>query len=134
LGGEVQRRAPLYVRELIARVDRKNGWERTDDLGDETPKNLQHFIVRSQGKADAVRDDLQRYVIEHLGHEDGGLVIDETGFLKKGTTSAGRARMYSGTAGRIENCQIGVFLAYTPPRGHTLIDRKWNLSQVWIED
>lgn len=131
---EVQRRAPLYVRGLIARVDRKNGWQLADYLGDETPKNLQHFIARSQWNADEVRDDLQRYVIEHLADDDGVLIVDETGFLKKGTKSAGVARMYSGTAGRIENCQIGVFLAYATSKGHTLIDRELYLPQAWIDD
>lgn len=131
---EVRGRAPRYVQGLIAQVDRKNGWQLADYLGDETPKNLQHFIARSQWNADEVRDDLQGYVIEHLGDEDGVLVLDETGFLKKGTKSAGVARMYSGTAGRIENCQIGVFLAYATAHGHTLIDRELYLPQVWIDD
>lgn len=131
---EVQRRAPLYVRGLIAQVDRKNGWQLADYLGDDTPKNLQHFIARSQWNADEVRDDLQRYVVDHLGDEDGVLVLDETGFLKKGTKGAGVARMYSGTAGRIENCQIGVFLAYATSNGHTLIDRELYLPQAWIDD
>ena len=131
---EVQRRAPLYIQGLIAQVDRKNGWQLADYLGDETPKNLQHFIARSQWNADAVRDDLQRYVVEHLGDADGVLVLDETGFLKKGTKSAGVARMYSGTAGRIENCQIGVFLAYATAKGHTLIDRELYLQKIWIDD
>jgi SRSO17 transposase len=131
---EVQRRAPLYLQGLIAQVDRKNGWQLANYLGDETPKNLQHFIARSQWNADEVRDDLQQYVVEHLGDDDGVLVLDETGFLKKGTKSAGVARMYSGTAGRIENCQIGVFLAYATENGHTLIDRELYLPQAWIDD
>lgn len=131
---EMRRRAPLYLRGLVARVDRKNGWELAEFLGDETPKNLQHFIARPQWNADEVRDDLQQYVIEHLGDADGVLALDETGFLKKGTNSAGVARMYSGTAGRIENCQIGVFLAYVTPRGHALIDRELYLPQVLAED
>lgn len=131
---EVQRRAPLYVQGLIAQVDRKNGWQLADYLGEATPKNLQHFLARSQWNADEVRDDLQRYVVEHLGDEDGVLVLDETGFLKKGTKSAGVARMYSGTAGRIENCQIGVFLAYATSKGHTLIDRELYVPQAWTND
>lgn len=131
---EVRRRAPQYLRGLIAQVERKNGWQLADYLGDETPKNLQHFIARSQWNADEVRDDLQRYVVESLADDDGVLVIDETGFLKKGTKSAGVARMYSGTAGRIENCQIGVFLAYVTSKGHTLIDRELYLPQAWADD
>ena len=113
---EVRRRAPLYLRGLVARMDRKNGWQLAEFLGDETPQNLQHFIARSQWNADEVRDDLQQDVIEHLGDADGVLALDETGFPKTGTNSAGVARMDSGTAGRIENCQIGVFLAYVTPR------------------
>ncbi len=131
---EIRQRAPRYVQGLIAQVDRKNGWQLADYLGDETPKNLQHFIARSQWSADAVRDDLARYLVEHLGHEEGVLVIDETGFLKKGTKSAGVARMYSGTAGRIENCPIGVFLAYATPQGHTLMDRELYLPEAWTDD
>ncbi|WP_437229261.1 IS701 family transposase [Planctomicrobium sp. SH661] len=131
---EVRRRAPQYLRGLIAQVERKNGWQLADYLGDGTPKNLQHFIARSQWNADEVRDDLQRYVVESLADGDGVLVIDETGFLKKGTKSAGVARMYSGTAGRIENCQNGVCLAYATLKGHTLIDRELSLPQAWADD
>ncbi|HWL06999.1 MAG TPA: IS701 family transposase [Planctomicrobium sp.] len=131
---EVRRRAPQYLRGLIAQVERKNGWQLAEFLGEETPKNLQHFIARSQWSANEVRDDLTRYVVEHLGEADGVLILDETGFLKKGTKSAGVARMYSGTAGRIENCQIGVFLAYATSRGQALIDRELYLPQVWTED
>ena len=82
---------------------------------------MQHLLGRAVWDADAVRDELQRYVIEHLGDEDSVLVIDETGFLKKGDKSAGVARQYSGTAGRIENCQIGVFLTYATTKGHTFL-------------
>ncbi len=84
--------------------------------------------------ADAVRDDLRDYVVEHLGDEAAVLVVDETGFLKKGTKSAGVARQYSGTAGRIENCQVGVFLGYAAPAGRTFIDRELYLPQAWIAD
>src|SRR5689334_23812408 len=84
--------------------------------------------------ADAVRDDLRRYVVEHLGDPQAVLVIDETGFLKKGTKSVGVQRQYSGTAGRIENCQIGVFLAYASLRGRTFLDRELDLPREWAED
>jgi SRSO17 transposase len=84
--------------------------------------------------ADAVRDDLRDYVVEHLGDDAAVLVVDETGFLKKGPKSAGVARQYSGTAGRIENCQVGVFLAYAAPAGRTFIDRELYLPRAWIED
>ncbi len=94
----------------------------------------EYRLARSQWNADEVRDDLQRYVVEHLGDAEGVLVLDETGFLKKGRKSAGVARMYSGTAGRIENCQVGVFLAYATSQGHTLIDRELYLPQAWLDD
>src|SRR3954468_22910536 len=84
--------------------------------------------------ADGVRDDLRGYVIEHLGEPGGVLIVDDTGFLKKGTRSAGVQRQYSGTAGRIENCQIGTFLAYASPRGHALIDRELYLPEPWIAE
>jgi SRSO17 transposase len=81
-----------------------------------------------------VRDDVRAYAVEHLGERDGVLVVDETGFLKKGTKSAGVQRQYSGTAGRIENCQLGVFLAYTTSKGRTLIDRELYLPKSWAGD
>ena len=117
IGGRFRRRdlrlhSGRYLRGLISRVKRKNGWQLAEELGESTPVNLQHFIARAEWSADAVREDLQSYIIENLGQPDGVLIIDETGFLKKGTKSAGVKRQYSGTAGRIENCQIGVFLAY----------------------
>ena len=89
---------------------------------------------RAKWDADEVRDDLQQYVVEFLAEQDGVLIIDETGFLKKGTKSAGVGRRYSGTAGRIENCQIGVVLAYRFSKGHALIDRELYLPQAWCED
>jgi SRSO17 transposase len=95
---------------------------------------LQNLLGRAQWDADAVRDDLCDYVREHLGDPKGVLVIDETGFVKKGEHSAGVQRQYSGTAGRIENCQIGVFLAYATPRGRTFLDRALYLPASWIED
>jgi SRSO17 transposase len=131
---EIRSRAAVYLQGLLASVERKNGWQLAEFLGDETPKNLQHFIARATWRADAVRDDLQTYVVEHLGEPDGVLIVDETGFLKKGRMSPGVARMYSGTAGRIENCQIGVFLAYRSSKGQTLIDRELYLPKEWAED
>ena len=104
------------------------------------PGNLLHITVSEAGQvaaggvANLVRDDLRSYVIEHLGDEDGVLVVDETGFLKKGNKSVGVQRQYSGTAGRIENCQIGVFLAYASARGRTLLDRELYLPRVWADD
>jgi len=123
-----------YLRGLISRVERKNGWQLAEELGEQTPTNLQHFIARSNWDADQVRDDLQQYAMEHLGSKDGILIIDETGFLKKGTKSVGVKRQYSGTAGRIENSQVGVFLAYRSEAGHALIDRSLYLPKEWAED
>src|SRR5947209_5674059 len=95
---------------------------------------MQRLLNHADWNADAVRDDLRDYVIEHLGDDAAVLVIDETGFLKKGSKSAGVGRQYSGTAGRIENCQIGVFLAYAAPAGRTFLDRELYLPRAWIED
>jgi SRSO17 transposase len=131
---ELRARAPAYLRGLIASIERKNGWQLAEFAGDATPVNLQHFIGRAKWDAGAVRDDLVRYVAEHLGEPDGVLIVDETGFLKKGTKSAGVGRMYSGTAGRIENCQIGVFCAYRSAKGQTLVDRELYLPKDWIAD
>lgn len=123
-----------YVRGLIGPVSRKNGWQLAEYAGHATPDGLQHLLSRSRWDADEVRDDLQAYVAEHLAEDDGVLIIDDTGFVKKGTTSAGVQRQYSGTAGRTENCQIGVFAAYATSRGHTLIDRELYLPQSWTDD
>lgn len=123
-----------YLRGLISRVERKNGWQLAEELGEQTPTNLQHFIARSRWSADKVRDDLRQYLVQHLGVKDAILVVDETGFLKKGTKSVGVKRQYSGTAGRIENCQVGVFLAYRSDTGHALIDRSLYLPKEWAED
>src|SRR6185369_10754162 len=95
---------------------------------------IQHLLGRAQWSAHEVRDDLQQYVTHHLGDPEAVLIIDETGFLKKGTQSAGVQRQYSGTAGRIENCQVGVFLAYASPKGRALVDRELYLSKSWTED
>ena len=102
----------------------RNGWQLAEQAGDATPDGVQRLLSTYRWDANLVRDDLRSYVIEHLGDEDGVLVVDETGFLKKGNKSVGVQRQYSGTAGRIENCQIGVFLAYASARGRTLLDRE----------
>src|SRR5437764_3251018 len=102
---EPRRRAVGYLRGLLSDAGRKNGWQLAEYLGDPTPDGVQHLLARADWDADAVRDDLVRYAVEHLGDPGGVLVVDETGFLKKGTKSCGVARQYSGTAGRIENCQ-----------------------------
>ena len=95
---------------------------------------MQRLLRRAAWDEDGVRDDMRGYVVAHLGDPDGVLVVDETGFLKKGTRSAGVQRQYSGTAGRMENCQLGVFLAYASPHGQALIDRELYLPQSWTDD
>jgi SRSO17 transposase len=131
---EPRQRAMAYVRGLTSPIARKNGWQLAEYAGDAAPYGVQHLLGRAAWSADAVRDDLRTYVVEHLGESDAVLVIDETGFLKKGTKSVGVARQYSGTAGRIENCQIGVFLAYATRRGRTFLDRELYLPRAWAAD
>src|SRR3954465_11542297 len=132
--GWAGRGARAYLRGWVAPVERKNGWQLAEAVGDATPDGVQDFLSRVQGDADAVRDDLQAYVVQHLSDPDGVAILDETGFLKKGTKSAGVQRQYSGTAGRIENCQIGVFLGYASRHGQALIDRALYLPADWAKD
>ena len=115
-------------------MERKNGWQLTEQAGDATPYGVQHLLSTYVWDADLVRDDLRDYVVEHLGGVHGVLVVDEMGFLKKGNKSVGVQRQYSGTAGRIENCQIGVFLTYASAQGRTLLDRELYLPRVWADD
>src|SRR5215207_8666642 len=131
---EPRRRALTYLQGLLAPLERKNGWHLAEAAGDCSPHGMQEFLSRVHWDADALRDDLRAYVVEHLGDDDAVLVLDETGFLKKGAKSAGVHRQYSGTAGRIENCQIGVFLAYATRHGHALIDRALYLPKTWTDD
>jgi SRSO17 transposase len=116
---------------LLAPLERKNGWHLAEAAGDASPDGVQDFLARTRWDADTLRDVLRSYVIEHLADPDGVLVIDETGFLKKGDKSAGVQRQYSGTAGRIENCQVGVFLGYASRHGRALIDRALYLPKTW---
>jgi len=131
---EPRRRAVGYVRGLLSQTERKNGWQLAEHLGDPTPDGVQHLLARADWDADAARDDLIGYAADHLGDPGGVLVVDETGFLKKGTKSCGVARQYSGTAGRIENCQIGVFLGYAGRTGRALLDRALYLPKEWAAD
>jgi SRSO17 transposase len=131
---EPRQRAMAYLRGLLSPAERKNSWQLAEVSGDTTPYAFQHLLRRALWDPDAVRDELRRYVLQHLGDSEAVLVIDETGFLKKGRHSAGVARQYSGTAGRIENCQIGVFLGYAGQLGHTLLDRELYLPQEWMND
>jgi SRSO17 transposase len=131
---EPRRRVRAYLEGLLCPVERKNGWQLAENAGDRTPDGMQDFLARMRWDADRVRDDLRAYVVAHLGDADAVLVLDETGFVKKGTKSVGVQRQYSGTAGRIENCQIGVFLGYASQHGHALIDRALYLPEVWAND
>src|SRR5262245_56848174 len=131
---EARRRVGAYLRGLLSPVERKNGWQLAEVNGDDTPYGVQHLLGRAVWDADAVRNDLGTYVSECLGDPHGVAVIDETGFLNNGRHSAGVARQYSGTAGRVENCQIGVFLAYASARGHALLDRALYLPKEWTAD
>jgi SRSO17 transposase len=131
---DARRQAGLYLEGLLSVVERKNGWQLAEAIGDARPWRTQRVLSQVHWDQDAARDLCGDYVLEHLGDEDGVLVVDETGFLKKGSKSAGVARQYSGTAGRIENCQIGVFLGYASRRGHALIDRELYLPKDWAED
>ncbi len=115
-------------------MERRNGWQLAAAARDTMPEGVQDFLSRARCDANAVRDDLQAYVSEHLGGTDAVLVLDETGFLKKGKKSAGVQRQYTGTAGRIENSQIGVFLGYASRHGHALLDRALYRPKEWAED
>jgi len=131
---EVRDRAGRFLAGLLAPVDRRNGWQVAEALGERSPDGVQRLLRTARWDAEAVRDDLRAYVVEHLGDAAAVLVVDETGFLKKGTKSAGVQRQYSGTAGRIENCQIGVFLAYASAQGHAFLDRALYLPEDWAAD
>jgi SRSO17 transposase len=131
---EPRLRARAYVRGLLAPLASKNGWTLAEAAGDATPDGMQRLLNRAAWDDDGVRDDVRAYVARHLGSAGGVLVVDETGFLKKGVKSAGVQRQYSGTAGRVENCQLGVFCAYVTAKGRALIDRELYLPKSWIAD
>jgi len=119
---------------LTSAVERKNGWQLAEELGEHGPRGVQRLLGEADWDEEAVRDDLQAYVIEHLAEEEGMLVVDETGFVKKGKQSAGVARQYSGTAGRRENSQVGVFLLYASAKGAAFLDRALYLPEEWTAD
>jgi SRSO17 transposase len=131
---EPRRPAGLYLEGLLSAVERKNGWQLAEHLGDARPWRTQRVLSHVQWDEAAARDLCRSYVVETLADREAVLIVDETGFLKKGMKSAGVARQDSGTAGRIENCQIGVFLAYASGNGHALIDRELYLPKEWAED
>ncbi len=134
---EPRRRALAYLQGLLSHAERKNGWQLAEEAGEGTPDGMQRLLNASRWDEDAVRDDLVAYVREHLADPAAILVIDETGFVKKGTKSAGVQRQYSGTAGRRENCQIGVFVTYSslvPAQTQVLVDRELYVPQDWADD
>jgi SRSO17 transposase len=131
---EVRKRVGRYVQGLLAEVSRKNGWQMAEALGEANAHGVQRLLEEADWDEEAVRDELRTYVIEQLGAPGGILVVDETGFVKKGKKSAGVARQYSGTAGRRENSQVGVFLSYASSKGAAFIDRALYLPQEWTQD
>ncbi len=131
---EARDNADHYLKALLDHVERKNCWQMAEAAGQSNPYGMQRVISSSHWDPDKVRDDLRSYVVQRLGDPKAVLVVDETGFLKKGNKSAGVQRQYSGTAGKIENCQIGVFLAYAARKGTAFIDRELYLPQEWAGD
>jgi SRSO17 transposase len=130
---EPRARVLAYLRGLLGQLERKNGWTLAEAAGEVSPDGMQRLLRTADWDADAVRDELRGYVVERLG-AGGVLIVDETGFIKKGTRSAGVGRQYTGTTGKIDNCQIGVFLAYATPSGRALIDRELYLPRAWTDD
>jgi SRSO17 transposase len=131
---EPRQQAKKYVRGLLAPVERKNSWQLAEAMGDRSPDATQRLLYLSQWEADEARDELEQYVSEVFGEEEGIGVVDETGFIKKGQHSVGVKRQYSGTAGKIENSQVGTFLSYVSSRGQVLLDRRLYLPEEWCND
>jgi SRSO17 transposase len=131
---EPRRRVLAYLRGLLGNVTRKNGWQLAEHAGEATPDGMQRLLATADWDPDLVRGDLRAYVVEQLGDPLAVLVVDETGFLKKGSTSVGVQRQYSGTAGKVDNCQLGVFLAYASAKGRGFIDRELYLPRCWTND
>ena len=131
---EPRRRARGFVLGLLAGLPRKNCWTIAEQAGDATSDGMQHLLARARWDADGVRDDVRDFVMEHLGDPQAVLVADETGDLKKGTATAGVQRQYTGTAGRIENAQVAVYLGYASPAGYALVDRELYLPACWTAD
>src|SRR3954465_15914945 len=130
---EPRARVLAYLRGLLGQLERKNGWALAEAAGEVSPDGMQRLLRTADWNAEVVRDELRGYVVERLG-PGGVLIVDETGFIKKGSRSAGVGRQYTGTTGKIDNCQIGVFCAYATPSGRALIDRDLYLPKAWIED
>jgi SRSO17 transposase len=131
---EPRAQATKYLRGLLASMPRKNGWQMAEAVGDRSPDATQRLLYQAQWDADRARDRLLKFTIEVFGDVDGIGVVDETGFIKQGSRSVGVKRQYSGTAGKIENCQIGTFLSYATAKGHVFLDRRLYLPEEWCND
>src|ERR687894_536204 len=131
---EPRARVGAYLRGLLARLERKNGWTLAEHAGAISPDGMQRLLRTAEWDVDGVRDDLRGYVLGQLGAPDGVWVIDETGFVKKGIRSAGVQRQYTGTTGKIDNCQLGVFVAYASSAGRALVDRELYLPRSWTDE
>jgi SRSO17 transposase len=131
---EARRHAQAYLWGLLSPVERKNGWQLAEVVGDQTPYATQHLLGRADWDADALRDDLRGYVLEHLADPAAILVLDETAVVKKGTHSVGVAKQYAGVVGKLENAQVGVYLAYASPAGVAFLDRALYLPEEWTDD
>jgi SRSO17 transposase len=131
---ETRNRAGRFVRALLAPVERKNGWQLAEELGERSPHGVQRLLAEADWDEEAVRDELRRYVVDHLGEAESVLVVDETGFLKKGKKSAGVANQYSGAAYGLANSQVGVFVLYASARGAAFLDRDLYIPEEWLAD
>jgi SRSO17 transposase len=131
---EPRRRARAFVLGLLAELPRKNCWTIAEHAGDPSSDGMQHLLARAVWDEDGVRDDVRAYLVEHLADPGAVLVIDETGDLKKGATTVGVQRQYTGTAGRVENAQVAVWLVYASSSGHALVDRELYVPRVWTDD
>lgn len=131
---EPRRRARAFLLAPLSDVDTRSCWQLAEQTGDATPHGMQRLLGEAVWDADAVRDDVRGYVVDELGDPGAVLILDDTGDLKKGTHTVGVQRHYTGTAGRIENAQIAVFLAYASPHGYSLIDREVYLPRCWTDD
>jgi SRSO17 transposase len=126
--------ARKYMIGLLGKSERKNGWQMSEYIGESTPYKMQQFISKGSYSSNELRDEVRGYVGDNLGEADGVLVVDDTGFIKQGVKSCGVQRQYTGTVGKICNCQIGVFLSYASSKGHSPIDRRLYIPQTWIDD
>jgi SRSO17 transposase len=131
---EPRRTARAFLLGLLSAIERKNCWWLAEQAGYARPDAMQRLLRCAVWDAEAIRDEVRTYVVDHLGHPEGVLIPDETGYLKKGTASVGVARQYTGTAGKIENAQVAVFVSYASPTGRALIDRRLYLPRAWTED